>query len=200
MLAIVRQAMNVETSEVRFRRLYGAHYEALLTYASRRLPDATEAHDVVADAFLVLWRRLAEAPPDEEVLLWLYGVARRVLANRYRSHMRRERLAALLARLPVERIDPEVLAARRADTDLVIGSLLSLGEHDREILLLVAWERLSNQEIGAVLGCSENAVALRLHRARKRLTEVCRKENERGGHKQGSRAHLRRPRAERHDQ
>jgi RNA polymerase sigma-70 factor, ECF subfamily len=51
-------------------------------YALRRAsPDA--AQDVVADTFLVVWRRLEDVPAD--ALPWLYGIARRVLANQRRS-------------------------------------------------------------------------------------------------------------------
>jgi RNA polymerase sigma-70 factor (ECF subfamily) len=40
---------------------------------------------------------------------------------------------------------------------------------DREVVQLVMWEGLSHAEAGRVLGCSANAVALRLHKARQRL-------------------------------
>ncbi len=51
---------------------------------------------MVAETFLVAWRRSADLPRDDEVRLWLYGVARRVLANHHRSGIRRERLGERL--------------------------------------------------------------------------------------------------------
>lgn len=158
-------------SRDRFRHLYEAHYGDLLGYASRRLPDLAEAHDVVADAFLVLWRRLEEAPNDEQILPWLYGVTRRVLSNRLRSQSRRERLALRIAQIPHASLGTHDLASARADARLVLSSLLELSEPDREILLLAAWECLSTREIAEALGCSENAAAIRLHRARRRLAD-----------------------------
>ena len=71
--------------------------------------------------------------------------------------------------------------------------LARLNEADREILLLAAWEELSTTEIAAVLGCSVNAAALRLHRARKRLTKVYEKENSATGHIDDEARDLRRP-------
>src|SRR4029450_2647016 len=60
-------------------------YPVVRAYARRRAaPDA--AQDVVADTFLVAWRRLEDVP--EDALPWLYGVARRVLANQRRSAAR----------------------------------------------------------------------------------------------------------------
>ena len=67
--------------EDRFRRLYTANFAALLAYALRRVEQHEDAADVVAETFLVAWRRGPELPAGDEVRLWLYGAARRVLAN-----------------------------------------------------------------------------------------------------------------------
>jgi RNA polymerase sigma-70 factor (ECF subfamily) len=77
--------------------------------------------------------------------------------------------------------ETEELAANRLDARRLLEALLQLKEQEREVLLMAAWERLSTAEVAAVLGCSENAATLRLHRARKRLTNVYKKENERAG-------------------
>src|ERR1700756_2382861 len=83
-------------AEDRFERLYGEHGRALLAYALRRTSDAQDAADVVADVFLVAWRRLDDVPSGDGGRLWLYGVARHALANQQRSERRRERLAERL--------------------------------------------------------------------------------------------------------
>jgi DNA-directed RNA polymerase specialized sigma24 family protein len=70
-----------EHAEARFEGLYAAHGRAVLAYAARRTPDAQDAADIVADTFLVAWRRLDEVPAAQEARLWLYGVARKVLAK-----------------------------------------------------------------------------------------------------------------------
>ena len=77
----------------RFEALFRAHAGAVRTYVRRR-SDAEGADDVVAEVFLVAWRRLGDVPEDP--LPWLLGVARRVLANRRR---RASRDAALLNRI-----------------------------------------------------------------------------------------------------
>jgi RNA polymerase sigma factor (sigma-70 family) len=189
-----------QTAERRFRHLYEKHYAALLAYALRRCSDPSEASDAVADAFLVLWRRLPEAPTtDDEVLLWLYGVMKRVLANRERSRWRRRRLAERLSLLSREALEEEQSEARRADVLNLMNALAELTEQDREIILLAAWEGLSNVEIGKVLGCSENAATIRLHRARKRLTEVYEKDSTGTGDSPDERLRLRQPREERQE-
>jgi RNA polymerase sigma factor (sigma-70 family) len=91
-----QSAAGLERAEVRFERLYAEHGRAVLAYAVRRAADAQDAADVVADTFLVAWRRLDDVPPAGAARLWLYGVARHVLANQQRSERRRERLAERL--------------------------------------------------------------------------------------------------------
>ncbi len=172
-------------AERRFRILYQEHYEKLLAYAVRRCPDSSEAHDVVAEVFLVLWRRLDEAPLDhQEVPLWLFGVARRVLSNRQRAAQRRKRLISRVA-WNLGRVPP-VDEGVAGDTEArgVLAGLARLDDADREILMLAAWEELSTRDIATVLGCSANAAAIRLHRARKRLREEVAKESALAGDKE----------------
>jgi RNA polymerase sigma-70 factor (ECF subfamily) len=127
-----------------------------------------DVHDIVAECFLVLWRRLAAAPVDDsDVLPWLIGVARHVLANDRRARLRREQLVRRLADLETEAGEDD--ESFRMHVQLVFESLFELDHDDRELLLLAAWEELSNREIAIVLGCSENAAAIRLHRVRRRL-------------------------------
>jgi RNA polymerase sigma factor (sigma-70 family) len=180
--------------EQRFRQLYREHYPMLLAYALRRTADPADAHDVVADTFVVLWRRFDDAPAnDEEIPLWLYAVARRVLTNRHRTRQRQERVAQRFAEVLTEGPALEEVAAHRRDARRLLAALLALSEQDRELLMLATWESLSTVDLAMVLGCSENAAAIRLHRARKKLTEVYEKENAASGHKGHERLRLRRP-------
>jgi RNA polymerase sigma-70 factor, ECF subfamily len=155
-----------DESRDRFRALYESNYAAILGYALRRAP-RDEAADVVADVFLTAWRRLADVPRGDEARLWLYGTVRRVLANRTRSERRRSRLSARLLR--------EGLGARSLEAPQHSGAVAAAFERvrpeDRELLCLVAWEGLAPEEAARILGCSSNAVRIRLHRARRRFAE-----------------------------
>jgi RNA polymerase sigma-70 factor (ECF subfamily) len=149
----------------RFEQLYEENYHRVLGYARRRAePD--EAADVVAETFLVTWRRLDEVPDGDAARLWLYGTARRVLANQRRSRRRRERLAERVRSQVVHETEPGP-----ADTDLeaAAAALARLRPDDRELLGLMAWEGLDAGEIAQVFGCSRNAARIRLHRARRRF-------------------------------
>jgi RNA polymerase sigma factor (sigma-70 family) len=153
--------------EQRFQELYRSHYRAVLAYAVNRLGPGDDAEEVVADVFTTAWRRLPVIPPPPSDRLWLYGTARRVIARRYRSAGRRHRM---LGRLAAEQ---HVGGQASGDCDpgqqRVLAALARLKPAEREALLLVYWEELSYAEAAQVLGCSANAVGIRVHRARARL-------------------------------
>jgi RNA polymerase sigma-70 factor (ECF subfamily) len=148
-----------------FATFYEQHYPAVLAYVRRRTGEAT-ARDVVAETFLVAWRRWDDASPGG--LPWLYRTAGLTLRNSERSLRRAARVVDRLAAEPASQgaPDPAETVARR---DQALEALSGLAEIDRELLLLVAWERLDVHAAAAVVGCSAATAAVRLHRARRRL-------------------------------
>ena len=154
--------------ELRFQRLYQANFRPVQAYAVNRLGTPDDVPDVVAEVFTTAWRRLADIPPPPGDRLWLYGTARRVIARRHRSA---SRLRNLVGRLAAERYPTAQLQASGQDParDQVLVAVAELKPADREALLLVHWEQLSYAEAAQVLGCSANAVGIRVHKAKARL-------------------------------
>jgi RNA polymerase sigma-70 factor (ECF subfamily) len=153
----------------RFEELVADNYAALLGYARRRGNQPADAADVVCDVFLVAWRRIDDVPPGREGRLWLYGVARRTLANHRRVGERREALDEKL------RLEAEVRRVESPDpffAEPVNRALGLLSDDDREVLTLTAWEGLSPAEIATLTGVPSGTVRVRLHRARRRLEEI----------------------------
>lgn len=74
--------------QTRFETLYDRYAHLILAYATRRTPSYEDAADVLADTFTVVWRRINDVPDGDEARLWIYGVARRTLANHHRSDHR----------------------------------------------------------------------------------------------------------------
>lgn len=139
----------------RFEQIYDAHREQVEAYVRRRAP-ADFVEDVVADVFVVCLRRIEDVP--ETPLPWLYAVARKTLANE-----RRRRARIVPAEISVAR-DPEPVG----DSELA-AAFAGLGDQDREILRLIAWEGLSAAQAAIVLNCSRVAARVRYHRAKARL-------------------------------
>lgn len=152
-----------------FTRIYAAHYPHIVNYGQRRLADVDASAELAQEVFVIAWRRRREVP--DRSLPWLYGVARRLLANHWRAR----------------RAAPDVLPITDADllqetgssgTDATMGvadlqaALATLTDLDQEILRLVGWEELTVSEAAQVLGCTRATAAVRLHRARRRLTEA----------------------------
>lgn len=156
-------------AEDEFRALYASHARAVLGYALRRTDSSDDAADVVAETFLVAWRRPGAVPVGAEARPWLFGVARRTLANLHRGRRRRDDLAQRLRRdLRAVLPDHADEVAGTADTTRLLSRLPA---KDREILTLTAWEQLTPSEIAEALQMSPNAVRLRLSRARTKLRE-----------------------------
>lgn len=147
-----------------FEALFCRHYGAVMRYAVRRVGVDT-AGDVVSETFLTAWRRLEDVP--DNALPWLYATARRVIANEVRRRDRQQRLGE---RLATERPDSRAdHASMLSESARVHDALDALGERDREVICLSAWEQLNTADAAAVLGCTTTAYKVRLHRARRQL-------------------------------
>ncbi|GAA2243237.1 RNA polymerase sigma factor [Promicromonospora sukumoe] len=154
--------------EAWFGALFDAHSRALYSYFVRRLPDggrASDAEDLAAEVLATAWRRRDDVPDGAE-LPWLYRTAGYLLANH-----RRKMRALPVAVVPDEPddVDPATLAV---DDDAVRQVLSRLSSRDRRILLLVAWDGLSGDDLAQVLGVSRGGADAALSRARARLRDA----------------------------
>jgi len=150
-------------SQQLFESVYEQHASAIKGYAMRRI-DPARADDIVAEVFLVAWRRLQDMPAEPRP--WLFGVARRVLANERRRLARHD--------AAVGRLEPAAASADPAEAPALAGhplqeALRKLSESDREALLLTAWEGLNHRDAARALGVREATFTVRLHRAKRRL-------------------------------
>jgi RNA polymerase sigma factor (sigma-70 family) len=155
--------------EESFRRMYAEHFDAVLGFALRRCDRPEDAADVTADTFVVAWRRIGHVPVGDGARPWLYGVARRVLANHRRGEGRRaalgDRLRHQVAQAMADLADEVV---HRTD---VTDALRRLSGRDEEVLQLHLWEGLESREIAEVLGLPAAVVRPRLSRAKARLRD-----------------------------
>ena len=152
--------------EAQLERLHREHAGAVRAFVRRRIGD-DDADDVVAEVFVVAWRRLDAVPAAPRT--WLLGVARKLLANRFRSAKRQralyERLAREAQRAPAHAAD----ASAGLEAGVLLRGLAALRAGDREVLLLVTWDGLSHAEAAEVLGVRVATLTMRVHRARSRL-------------------------------
>lgn len=147
-------------SVARLHAAFEDHYDAVLAYASYRTTNSEDAEEIASATYLSAWRRILDMPGEPATLPWLYGVAKKTLANQQRAITRRGALADKLARQARSPLGLQVADGR---LEAVIARLTS----DQQTLIeLSSWNEVSYVEGAAILKCSANAYAIRLHRAR----------------------------------
>ncbi len=154
-----------------FERIYDDTFAGIYRFCARRLlSDPDSVPDAVADIYATAWRRVDQLLGADDPVRWLYGVARRTLANRYRAQARRGRLDGRLRRTRLAAVpDPGDTIGRRDDVTALRDALTTLDPVDREIVIMASWDQLAHTEIAAVTGLSVDAVRSRLFRARRTL-------------------------------
>jgi RNA polymerase sigma-70 factor (ECF subfamily) len=141
--------------------------------------DGDAAVELAQEVFVIAWRRRTEVPSD--CLPWLYAVARRVLANTRRGWRTAPQVTSLAN---VGSAGGRAVAVVQDSVVAVAGvraALATLPEIDQEILRLIGWEELSLGEAATVLGCTRATAAVRLHRARQRLSRAMNAQTNRDG-------------------
>ena len=153
----------------RLTDLFRRHGDAVFAYASDRL-GGEDAQDLVAEVFVVAWRRLATIKEGQE-RPWLFGVARQLVMQHRRN---RASQAALQIRLysHAEPSDPSHSSPAATQRAEVLAALTTLREADRDLLLQRYWYNLSGSESAMVLESTVPTLVVRLHRARRRFTNI----------------------------
>ena len=150
-----------------FTALYAENHRRVYAYAVARAGRSL-ADEVVAETFLVAWRRFAQMPGGA-ALPWLLGVARNVIRERYRDEGRQRAVAAEMREWVADAPD---VADGVAERSAILTALAALSENDREVLTLTAWDGLTPRAAARVVNCSTPAFLVRLHRARNRLVRA----------------------------
>lgn len=156
-------------SAAAFEELYRDTVRDLLRYARRRTTHDPDG--LVAETFVVAWRRRETLPTGTLQRAWLFGIARTLLAEDHRLRAREAGTAADLRQAagttlaggttPDDEPTPEAAAVDRA--------VHRLPPLEREALLLVHWEGLTPAELATALGVRPGTARVRLHRARRAL-------------------------------
>jgi RNA polymerase sigma-70 factor (ECF subfamily) len=155
-----------------FALVYDRHAITVHRFLARRVGSQL-ADDLAAQTMLVAFdgrKRFDLA--HESALPWLYGIATNLLRRHARAEARHLRALSKLDPYPLEpRLDDTVsdrVSAEAAGRELAAG-LARLNPQERDVLLLVAWESLSYEEVSHALDVPLGTVRSRLHRARTKM-------------------------------
>src|ERR1700685_1261463 len=159
----------------RFAVLFDRHAPYIYRYLARRAGQQV-ADDLVAETFLAAFAKrerydlsYADARP------WLYGIATNLVGQHHRDEVRQYRIRQAVAAEPevpghAERVAADVTA--QAMRTLLAEALAGLPSGDRDVLLLIAWEQLTYQEVSRALAIPVGTVRSRLHRARAKVRQI----------------------------
>ena len=154
------------TSDASFERAYLQYLPAVSGYLARRV-ERQHIEDLAADVFAIAWRKRSSVADGEE-LPWLYRIAANVVAN----HRRKQATgSALIAALRPADSSPSAEEIVVADASLA-SAWGQLRPAEREVLTLSLVEDQTPAQLAIALGASVNAVTIRLHRARAKLTAL----------------------------
>jgi RNA polymerase sigma-70 factor (ECF subfamily) len=155
-----------------FEELIRRHERLALGVAYALLQDATLAGDVVQEAFLRAWRRLADLSQASSFASWLCGIVRNLCID----HRRRRKVNLCGIEHARHETDPRSGApgdalGRQELRHRIDTALATLDETTRTAVVLRYYHDLSSREIGATMGLSPAAVDMRLMRGRQALKE-----------------------------
>lgn len=155
-----------KTDEDAFGELYQRHVNKIYNYIYYRTSNHQDTEDLTARVF---HRALKHIPDYEDRGLpfsaWLYRIAHNLVANFHRDRSRRKLIPIDdLVLSTVRREAPERVAERREEKDLLLTAIRNLPEDRQQLLILKYVDRLSNREIGRIMGRSEGAVKSLYHR------------------------------------
>jgi RNA polymerase sigma-70 factor (ECF subfamily) len=155
-----------------FGELFERHHGRVFRHALRLVVMPQEADEVMASAFLELWRRRADVRlVDGSVLPWLLATATQLSRNRLRGQVRYQRL---LARLPREESEDAAVSALESLERVELrkrihAALRKMSATDAALMTLTVVDGLTTAEAGAAVGLAPGAARMRLSRARGRL-------------------------------
>jgi len=160
------------------------YYDRVYAHVVNLMRDPVRGQDVCQDVFLKLHHAVAKLDPRRDPTPWVFAVASNAVRDHWRSRAhtrdRREQGVEDLGVLDVAHPDRGVQAAMEKDQELraVWSALHSLGEDDREVILLRDYEELETKDVADMLGITPEAVRQRHSRAVRRLGEEYRRRHD----------------------
>jgi RNA polymerase sigma-70 factor (ECF subfamily) len=163
-----------KTDPEAFGRLYELYVEKIYNYIYYRLGNHHDAEDLTAKVFYRALNHIAHYNhKGVPFAAWLYRIAHNLVVNWHRDHSRRQMVGLENLDLSGDKQEsPHQAAEQTNERELLLAAIQHLPRERQELLMLKFVERMSNAEIGRVLGRSEGAVKSLYHRTLVSLKEL----------------------------
>ena len=159
-----------------FEDLYREYLGRIYAYIRAQVGTSADAEDITAQVFMNAYQAYARFEARNSTpSAWLFRIARNATLDHFRAHGRRERLRRTIEHQPMAEEDPAAEAGDRIQYRALLHQVAQLPERQREAISL-RHSGLSFDEVGRLMGCSEDAAKMLYHRALKALREAVHKE------------------------
>jgi len=163
-----------------FEHLFDKYHRAIINFCTRLLGNLADAEEVSQEVFLQVYRSADRYQPLAQFSTWLYTIAKNLCLNRIRDR-HSERFEDIQSEasegnvleetIPAKTPSPEEECSEKELSEIIQQVVAKLPLSIRVPFILNRYQERSCEEIAQILGISETAVTLRLHRAKKILTE-----------------------------
>jgi len=168
----------VEAERQPFEDLYREYLGRIYAYVRAQVGAAADAEDITAQVFMNAYQAYGRFEARHTTpAAWLFRIARNATLDHFRAHGRRERLRRTIEHQPVTEEDPARQAEERIHYRALLAQVAQLPERQRDAVSL-RHSGLSFDEVGRMLGCSEDAAKMLYHRALRALREAVKQEEE----------------------
>ena len=159
-----------------FDDLYRDYMGRIYAYVRAQVGSSSDAEDITAQVFVNAYQAYSRFEPRNTTpAAWLFRIARNATLDHFRASGRRERLQRTIQHQPMAEEDPAGKAEERIQYRALLAQVAQLPERQRDAISL-RHSGLSFDEVGTLMGCSEDAAKMLYHRALKALREAVQRE------------------------
>jgi len=162
-----------------FEALVDAHSRELFAYLWRVLGDEAQAKDCLQDTFLRAYRAYERVEDPSHLRAWLYKIATNTARTQLsKDGKRSSRSTPLIEKIASRERAVEVQVLERISLAEVQRAVMALPTRQRAALMMRKYQELEYEEIGAALGCSEEAARANVYQALKKLRATFKDEDD----------------------
>lgn len=156
--------------------LFARHHLRVYRFVLRLVRNEALAEDVIGDVFLEVWRQAGTFEGRSAVSTWMLGIARFKALSALRKRPEAELDDETAERIEDDADDPETALAKKDKGAQLRHALGKLSNEHREIIDLVYYHEKSVEEVAGIVGIPEATVKTRMFYARKKLSELLKRQ------------------------
>ena len=167
--------MNAGNMKKHFTEMYDAHADVVFRHVFLRVSDREQAIDIMQESFMKYWDALVKGTTIREPRAFLFTTVRRLIVDWYRKNKPSSLESALEDESMPEPVDLATSSEHietSSEAKLLLDKLRTLGPTYEQPIYLRFIEGMTPQEIGDILGISESAVSVRIHRGIEKLRQI----------------------------